>query len=753
MSDRPSLQARLSRIASSVTGTVTRTIVAGANSQLTRIGTVRAPELHIQERGEEPRVKSLAGERYTIGRSSQCDIVLESPLVGREHATLQRHPRHRSRFVLQDTGSRNGTYRNGRAIAADRKITLRSGDRITLAPPHLADAVRLRLWAPPPRPLQILRWGALGTAALGGLVAGAVVLEWRKFPNRLPSQGPSGPTIVQSRDGQSLRSIQTRPYRTLSLEEFSPYLPAATIASEDSRFHWHFGFDPKGIVRALVTRFRGGPIQGASTITQQLARTVYTDYVGRDNSLGRKLRELVVALKLEAFYSKDRILQEYLNRVYLGDSNAGFEAAARFYFEKSAADLSLGEAATLVAMLPAPNDFNPVRDYDTAIRLRNRVLERMETLGSIDAAEASQARRSPIVVSERARQSFFQTRAPYFYDRVWRELGELITPEVAAEGNFIIETGLDLQLQAEAEAALKRAISTQGQRFGFTQGAIVTLDGSTGEVLALVGGTDYEASQFDRATQAQRQPGSTFKVFAYAAALEAGVAATETYSCAPLAWQGQQFRGCERAGGQPAVDMYRGMAQSENAVALRIARAVGLQQVVRTARSLGIRSDLQAVPGLVLGQSETNVLEMTGAYATFTNNGRWQEPRAIRRIIDGNNCDPRRLSRCHVLHDSQEKTRNSRADVLDPKVARQMTALLQGVVRDGTGRSAYLGRGEAGKTGTTNRAVDLWFIGYLNHRGRPLVTGVWLGNDDNSPTRGSSAQAAAVWRDYMDRAL
>lgn len=750
MSDRPSLPDRLSRIAETVAGT----ILAQANTQLTQVGTARAPELRIFERGmKKPRVKALLGEHYEIGRSSQCDIVLDSPLVGREHGTLRRHPHQRRQFIFQDIGSRNGTYRDGRPVPVGKNILLKSGDRLTLAPPNLADSVRLQLWAPPSWPCRILRWGTFGTTILGSLVVGLVVFEWRNVPNRLPSRGPSGPTIVRSRDGQPLRSVQTRPYRALSLAEFSPYLPAATVASEDSQFYWHFGFDPKGITRAIVTRFRGGPTQGASTITQQLARTIFTDYVGRENSLARKWRELTVALKLETFYSKDRILQEYLNRVYLGGSNNGFEAAARFYFEKSAADLNLGEAATLVAILPAPNDFNPVQDYETAIRLRNRVLQRMEDLGSIGATEANQARRSPIIVSERARLSFSQTRAPYFYDRVWRELGELITPEVASEGNFIVETGLDLQLQAAAEAALKRAITTQGGRFGFSQGAIVTLDGNTGEILALVGGRDYQDSQFDRATQAQRQPGSTFKAFAYAAALVSGIPPAQTYSCAPLAWGGRQYRGCERSAGRAAVDMYWGMAQSENAVALRVARAVGLQEVVKIARSLGVRSDLQAVPGLVLGQSETNVLEMTGAYAAIANGGRWLPPHGIRRIIDGNNCDPRQLDRCHVLHDSLHTVRKARPNALEPRVARQMNVLLQGVVRGGTGRAAYLGPGVAGKTGTTDRGVDLWFIGYLDAGDRLLVTGVWLGNDDNSPTRGSSTQAAAVWRDYMDSAL
>ncbi len=744
MSDRPPLTTRLSRLA--------KTILVEANSQITQVASVRLPELRILERGSR-RTKLLGGERYWLGRGSTCDILLKSPLVSRQHASLQRHPRHRRQFILQDEGSDNGIYRQGRPVSGP--TVLRSGDRVTLAPPHYADAVRLQLWAPPPWPLRLLRAGTVAATILGCLIALPVAYEWSKFPHRLPTKGPSGPTIVRSRDGQPLRPVQSQPYRALPLAEFSPYLADAVIASEDSRFYWHIGFDPIGILRALKINLEDGELtQGASTLTQQLARSVFADYVGRDDSLGRKLKEIVVALKLETVYSKDRILEAYLNRVYLGGSNYGFEAAARFYFEKSATDLALGEAATLVAILPAPNAFNPVQDYRTAIGLRNRVLERMELLGSIPPAEAAQARRSPIVVSPQAQASFSQTRAPYFYDRVLAELRDLLTPEVAAEGNFIVDTGLDLTLQGYAEAALRQAVATQGQRYRFSQGAIVTLDGSTGEILALVGGTDYKTSQFDRATQAQRQPGSTFKVFAYTAALVSGVPPSQTYSCAPLSWQGQKYRGCERSGGRSAVDLSWGLAQSENAVALRIARSVSLRKVAAVARQMGINSRLQEVPGLVIGQSEANVLEMTGAYAALANRGLWQQPHAVRRIVDGNGCNTGQLDRCQDLFDFRTQARAARRQALDPAVAQRMTGLLQGVVRHGTGRAAYIGRDEAGKTGTTDRAVDLWFIGYLTDRqDRLLVTGVWLGNDDNSPTRGSSARAAAVWSDYMQRAL
>ncbi|WP_174715372.1 transglycosylase domain-containing protein, partial [Aphanothece sacrum] len=450
-------------------------------------------------------------------------------------------------------------------------------------------------------------------------------------------------------------------------------------------------------------------------------------------------------LKLEAVYSKDEILTTYLNRVYLGVGSYGFEDAAQFYFEKSAKALSISEAATLVAMLPAPNLYNPVQDYDTSVQLRNRVISRMVALGMISAEDGARARRSRINISPKARKALANSMAPYFYGYVFEELRDLLGDEVAKEGNFIVETGLNVKLQALAEKKLRDTVKTQGPSYGFSQGAMVTLDSRTGEILALVGGADYKQSQFNRVTQAKRQPGSTFKVFAYSAALEQGIPAGKYYSCGGISWRGQDFKPCERSGG--SVDMYGGIAQSENTIALQVARDVGLNRVLDMARRLGVKSELEEVPGVVLGQSEVTVLEMTGAYAAFANDGIWNRPHAIRRILDGGDCtDRNKWQSCREIY-TFEGDNSAKQRSMSPQVAQTMTSMLRGVVSGGTGRGASIGLAEAGKTGTTNKAVDLWFVGYIpNYQ---LATGIWLGNDNNSPTRGSSGQAAALWGNYM----
>ena len=458
----------------------------------------------------------------------------------------------------------------------------------------------------------------------------------------------------------------------------------------------------------------------------------------------------MVAFKLETFYSKDFILKTYLNRVYLGIGSYGFEDAAQFYFEKSAADLTLSEAATLVAALPAPNLYNPVKDYETSVKLRNRVISRMAQLGMVSEEEADRARRSRIEVSENARKTISGTVAPYFYSQVLNELQTLLGREVAKEGNFIIETSLNPAIQQKAELALKDSVTSNGPRFGYSQGAIVTLDSETGEILALVGGVDYNQSQFNRATQAKRQPGSTFKVFAYTAAINRGIDPDKQYSCAPVSWQGQRYRGCERSK-ENDIDMYRGLARSENAVAFRVAQDVGLNSIIETAKNLGIKSPLTAAPGLVIGESEVTVLEITGAYAALANEGIWSRPHAIKRILDGSDCvEPDNRETCREIY-SFESDRQNRRRVISSRVADRMTKMMRKVVKDGTGKAARIGEGEAGKTGTTDKNVDLWFIGYIPKK--ELVTGIWLGNDDNSPTWGSSGQAAALWGRYMRDAI
>ncbi len=706
----------------------------------------KVPELWVHDgENDRPQVYSLIGDRYILGRSSRsCDIVISNGVVSQVHCSLHRDKNNPHRFILKDEHSTNGVYYNRRRI---KNLSLRHGDVITLGPPELAKTANLTYHNPPPVWRRLISYTLYGTVGLLTLVSAAIIWESRKYDvTPLPS-GVSGPVVVYARDGKTpLNPISQNTHQEIDrLRDFSPYLPKALIASEDSRFYWHFGVDPYGIVRALVINSKDQGIrQGASTLTQQLARSLFAE-VGWENTAGRKLREMIVALKLEAVYSKDKILKTYLNQVYLGGGLYGFEDAAQFYFEKSARELTIAEAATLVAMLPAPNLYNPVQDYDTSVQLRNRVITRMVDLGMIKPAEADRARRSRIEISPKARKTLSNLIAPYFYSHVFQELRTLLGSAVAKEGNFIVETGLDLNLQSKAEKGLRDHVKNTGSTYRFSQGAIVTLDTRTGEILALVGGVDYKQSQFNRATQAKRQPGSTFKVFAYAAAIEKGISPHKIYSCSGVRWMGQRYKPCERSSGD--VDMYRAMAQSENAIALRVAQDAGLNRVIEMAQRLGIESELTRSPGLILGQSEVTVLEMAGAYGTFANQGMWNRPHAIRRILDGGDCsDINNWQTCRVVYDSnQDKAHRKR--VISPQLAQTMTNLLQGVVQQGTGGAASIGRREAGKTGTTDKGVDLWFMGYVPNQN--VVTGVWLGNDDNSPTTGSSSQAAVLWGNYM----
>lgn len=736
-----------------------QTVQAKINfSKLTLKPNARVPALWVQDAGaDQAEVYPLLGDRYLLGRSSKtCDIVVRNPVVSQIHLSLNRNSQRQSflsalfrpPFFLKDENSTNGIYRGKRRV---RSMRLRHKAAYTLGPPELAAAVRIQFIDPPPWYVRLVQYGMYGMGGVTALAVMGVLLEWQKFSVQPLPVSVQGPVVVYARDEQTPLSPVTNRTHTefKNLTDFSPYLAKAAIASEDSRYYWHFGIDPIGTLRATVANLRGGKIrEGGSTLTQQLARSLLRQYVGTEDSAGRKLREAAVALKLETVYSKDFLMLTYLNRVYLGNEAYGFEDAAQFYLGKSAKDLTLSEAATLVGILPAPNSFNPIRDYNKAIELRDGVLKRMAELNLVSADEIQRARRSRVDVNPKAKAQLDSVLAPYYYSYVFSELQQLLGAQLAAEGNFIIETGLDLKLQSRAEASLRDAVSNSGASAGFSQGAIVTMDSQTGELLALVGGVDYKKSQFNRASQALRQPGSTFKVFTYTTAIEQGISPSNAYSCAPLNWEGQYFAGCHAGSG--SLDLYTGLAQSENVVALRVAQEVGLNNVIRTAQRMGIRSTLKATPGLVIGQSEVTPLELTGAFSIFANHGISNPPRAIRRILDGGDCkNPKDFRTCRVIYSTDRDPLMNQA-VLKPEVADTMTTLLQGVVRSGTGRAAAIGQGEAGKTGTTNDNIDLWFVGYIPGS---LVTGIWLGNDNNSPTSGSSGQAAQLWGTYMSKGL
>ncbi len=745
-----------------VLGAITQavqTIHARVNfSRLVLKPDARVPELWVQNAdADQADVYPLLDDRYMLGRSSRsCDIVVRNPVVSQVHLCLSRNSQQQSflgqvsskQFFIEDENSTNGIYLGRRRINV---LPLRHGDILTLGPPELANGVRLQYVDPPPWYRRVLKYGFLGICGVSASAALVVLVEWQKFSVRPLPQTVTGPVVVFSEDNRPLReSTNTAHLELEKLSDVSKYLPRAVIASEDSRFYWHLGVDPIGILRAFLTNIRGGEIrEGGSTVSQQLARSLFREYVGTDDSAGRKFREAVVALKLETIYSKDKLLLAYLNQIYLGLNLYGFEDASQFYFGKSAKELTLSEAATLAGILPAPNTFNPIQNYQLAVEYRDRVISRMLSLGMISEEEADRARRSRIEINPKAKELLQSTIAPYLYDAVFSEIENLLGRQLAREGNFIVETALDSRMQTIAEATLRNYINTAGVSQGFSQGAIVTLDSITGEVVAMVGGVNYLESQFNRATQAERQPGSTFKIFTYAAALDQDIPAGTVYSCAPLTWRGVSYSGCERSGG--SVDMYQGMALSENVTALRIAQQVGLDQVVRMARRLGVESKLDPVPGLVIGQSEVTLLEMTGAFAMIANGGQANRPHAVQRILDSSDCENfDDLATCRVIY-SYDRENPTPEQVLPSFVARTMTQLLQGVIQGGTAQNASLGLGEAGKTGTTDFNVDLWFIGYIPEYN--LATGVWLGNDNNEPTAGSSANAAQLWKDYMGQVL
>jgi peptidoglycan glycosyltransferase len=714
----------------------------------------KVPELWVQDAGaDKAEIYPLLGDRYILGRSSKsCDIVIRNPVVSQIHLSLSRDSNQRTPvFVIKDEDSTNGIYRGKRRLSS---LELRHGDILTLGPPELAASVRLQYHNPPPWYVKAATWTAYSVGGISTLLVLAVGVEWTKFSVRPLPIATRAPVIVYARDGITpLREPRTIAHVDMkNLSDFGPYLPSAVVASEDSRYYWHFGVDPWGILRAIVINSKSGDVQqGASTITQQVARSLFYDYVGRQDSLGRKVREAIVALKLEAFYSKNEILLTYLNRVYLGGDTSGFEDAAKYYFGKDAKDLTLSQAATLVGILPAPNAFDFCSEGKNRLQVtdyRNRVIKRLLEMGKISQEDANRARRSPIQIDPKVCEQQAKTIGPYFYSYVFQELESILGEGAANEGNYIIETELDPGFQSQAEAALRNSVNTAGTTNKFSQGAIVTLDSNSGGILAMVGGTDYRKSQFNRAVQAQRQPGSTFKLFTYTAAIEQGISPDKTYSCAPLTWEGFTYKPC-RIGADTSLDLATGLALSENPIALRIAQEIGLDKVVAMARRLGIKSPLDQVPGLVIGQSIVNVLEMTGAFGTISNHGVWNPPHAISRILDSSDCKDRKdLKTCRVIY-SFDQNPNGNKRVLTTGVADEMTNLLHGVITRGTGRSAALGLGEAGKTGTTDKDVDLWFIGFIPSR--QLVTGIWLGNDNDSPTSGSSAQAAQLWGNYMRR--
>ena len=597
---------------------------------------------------------------------------------------------------------------------------------------------RLRRPAPPspsPAPPAPRRRGALArfwalvpALLLAGL--GAWALLFLAMAPQLPdtrelyAESRQAKVSVLAANGLvvAVRGASGRPF--VQLDEVSPWLVKAVLATEDSRFYDHFGVDPIGLARAFLDNLRaGGVVAGGSTITQQLAKNLY---LTPERSLKRKLQELTLAIWLEAHLRKDEILILYLNRVYLGAGTYGVEAAARRYFGKPAKELTLAESAMLAGLLKAPSSLAPTSDLGRARERAAVVLARMQDEGYVTAEAAAAAKLKPARLAPESDEV-----AGYFVDWVLDGLaGQLGKPE----RDLYVRTTLDPGLQAAAEAALARALDRNGARNAVGQGAVVLLD-TQGAVRALVGGRSHRDSPFNRAVGARRQPGSAFKPFVYLTALEAGWQPGSAIDDRPVRvgkWQPANFDGRYRG----RITLAEAFADSVNSPAVRLAEAVGPKAVAATARQLGIASELQPVPSLALGTSEVSLIELTGAYLPFASGGVRRPLYGVTEVED----DAGAVSYAHVA---------TSVPVIGPKALAGMRELLARVIRDGTGKAAGLGGGRpaGGKTGTTQDARDAWFVGYSGG----YVGGVWLGNDDGSPMKGVSGAnlPARIWREVM----
>ena len=711
----------------------------------------------------------LGEQRVRIGRDPACELALDSPGLSRVHAVLERRRPSDRDHTLVDFDSSNGLFHRDRRI---RSLGLRHGDTVALGSSLKDDTPLLRYQHR--RSALELGVHAVGLASLVGsaLLASGMLLA-ATVAGGSKIRVIDGPVKILSADGQQIDAQQGSSTALPSLADYPLHLRQALLASEEARFGWNSGIDLFGTLRSALLGTGGG-----SGLTQQVARLYYPD-VGRDVTLTRKLRELWVALQLEVGYSKNRILKMYLDRAHLGLGTDGFEQAAQLYFRKSARELDVAESAFLVGLLPSPNGYSPCHAPSQAqeaaeleaalkaprgqlttkqqqriaavrsgpwlpVKRRNLVLELMHSQGYLGDQGLRDAQRQPLNIDPSACRESPITSYPFFSDYVMGELeGRRYGLNLGGRegGNYVAVSTINPKLQALAQRQLRSFLEGPAKGAGLGQGALISLRPSNGEILAYVGGGNYERSSFDR-VQALRQPGSTFKLFPFLAALQAGMGEQELVSCAPF----EYVAGCRSS--SAAISMIDGLALSENVVALRVAERAGPNQVVRLARQLGISTPLDADVSAMLGGRETFLYELARAYAVVANGGAWVPMHGVTRIYDLGICQSlQSLEQCPergVTVALGEKPRQ----LLRAEHAAAMDRMLRAAVVRGTGQAAGLVADARGKTGTTNDGVDVLFIGYSP--AMDLLTAIWVGNDDNKPAAAASgALVAELWGQYM----
>ena len=534
--------------------------------------------------------------------------------------------------------------------------------------------------------------------------------------------------ILLDKNGDELASRGARYGEAVQLNELPPYLTQAFLATEDRRFYSHNGVALRDTARALIANMReGAVVQGGSTITQQLAKNLF---LSTEQTYKRKMREALLALWLEGHYEKDEIFSLYLNRIYFGAGAYGIDSAAQTYFGKSARDVNLAEAAMLAGLPKAPSSLAPTQNLLGAQRRANEVIDNLTDIDAITNFEARAAKQNPATTVGPARDD----NLGYFFDYVAAKARKMSDN---ARTDIIVHTTLDSKLQQIAEGALNAQLSLENRLKGADQAALVSYD-RAGALRAMVGGRSYKESQFNRATQAKRQPGSAFKPFVYAAAIEDGLEPTSRFIDQPVDIDGWKPKNYTPGFAGP-MRLTEAMAKSVNTIAVQVSEQVGREKVAALAKRLGVRAEIQPVHSIALGAVDLTLEDLTGAYLPFMRGGLAAQPYAIELIEDRDG---------NTLY-AHAQTKSNR--VLTKDVSQKVNHMLYQVMHQGTGSRAKLSRHQAvGKTGTTNDWRDAWFVGYTAH----LVTGVWVGNDEyramDKITGGSVP--AAIWKNYMNSA-
>jgi penicillin-binding protein 1A len=632
----------------------------------------------------------------------------------------------------------------GRATGASRRAADSSGRQGRGAARHAgsgsgsgsgASRFRLpRLPLPRIRGWRVARWAAKWAMVLGiwGLVGLAAITAYFAYDlpdiERIALQERRPTTAVVAADGSALARYGDLAGDSVHVEDLPPHLVQAVLAIEDRRFHHHFGLDPIGILRAMFANIQAGAmVQGGSTITQQLAKNLF---LTPERTLRRKVQEALLALWLEANYDKDDLLSAYLNRVYLGAGTYGVDAAARTYFGVSARNVTLRQAAILAGLLRAPSRYSPSNAPELAEARADTVLAAMVDAGFISQAQADQAEDLPPLPRRRPTTG---QGGRYFADWVADQVPDFVGYD--ARDMTVLST-LEPVLQRQAEAIVARMLAQEGAAAGAGQAAVVLMR-HDGAVVAMVGGRSYAASQYNRATQARRQPGSAFKPIVFLAALEAGLEPGSPVRDAPVRvgdWQPDNFNG-RYLGTVPAIEA---LARSANAAAVRVLDYAGVDRAIALARRMGLSGELPRDLSLALGTGEVSLLELTAAYAAIPRRGQAVWPYGVEAI----------LGRDGAALYRREGSGAGRATSAEH--AAELTAMMAAVIEHGTGRAAALDRPAAGKTGTSQAHRDAWFVGFT----ADYVCGVWVGNDDGTPMDGVTGGGlpARIWREVMTMA-